>query len=317
MTAAVAVVVATRDRGRQIEPLLASLAALTDDDYELVIVDQTVASETSDAIAPYLTDERWRYLRSGERGLSRARNLAIAHTTAPIVAITDDDCRVPPEWLSAMRRPFDDPSVGMVFCSVTPVATDRPGHTPHIVFDRTETLTTVHDAWRAARHELPLGAGMAIRRAAYDAVGGFDVELGAGARFGATEDSDLSWRMLRDGWRTVHLASVAVAHDGFRDLDEFRQLVRRDLHGVGGAFGKWVRVPEWRLRLGAARFFASWLVRFGLTQPLGQVLHGERPRGFRRPMFLIGGLRDGLRVPLDAHFRFDPQGDDDGSSALR
>src|SRR5687767_5343358 len=82
------------------------------------------------------------------------------------------------------------------------------------------SFRSVRSAWRMGRRGLPLGAGMAVRRAAYDDLHGFDELLGPGAVFGAAEDNDLSWRGLLQGWATVYTGDVEVVHDGFRDLEQ-------------------------------------------------------------------------------------------------
>lgn len=293
---ACSIVVATRNRGATLVPLVESVLAGTFSDFELVIVDQSLDDATEHALAPFLADDRLRYVRSTQTGLGRARNTGAAVTRAPVIAITDDDCIVPPDWLEAITRPFDeDPRVGVVFCTVCAVPVDAPGHTPQIEFTTTTTLTDLRAACAAARHGLPLGAGMAVRRATFDDVHGFDELLGAGARFGSIEDSDLSWRGLLHGWSTVHSATPVVVHDGFRDLEAMRELVIRDFYGVGGAVAKYVRARKWPVLW----FFLSWLVRFGIVLPAQDVLAGRRPTGFRRPMMLARGFVDGLRTPFD------------------
>jgi GT2 family glycosyltransferase len=299
-----AVVVATRGRGAKIAPLLETLLASELTDFEAVVVDQSLDDTTEAAVAPFLADARLRYLRSTTVGLSRARNVGIAATTAPLVAITDDDCLLNPDWLAGMLAPFDDPTVAVVFCTVLPVPVDEVGHTPHVVIERAQTLRRVEDAWRMGRSGLFLGAGMALRRSAYEELGGFDELLGAGARFGAVEDNDLSWRGLIKGWGTHLTGDVVVMHDGFRDLEQFRGLVRRDLFGVGGVTAKYIRARQF----GILRFFGSWMWRFGVTEPFADLRARRRPRGVKRPLFLLHGLVSGLRVPVDrASIRFRPK----------
>ncbi len=294
--ASCSVVVATRDRGAKIVPLLESLRRSDLDDFELVVVDQSADDATRTAMEPYLDDERFTYFHSATPGASRSRNLGIGRTTASLIAITDDDCTVPPDWLRQITSPLiGDRDLGVVFCSVVPMTEGGAGHTPHIVFERDRRITSVGEAWRAGRSGLCLGAGMAMRRAAFDDVGGFDEALGPGARFGASEDNDLSWRALEKGWATLHTGRVEVVHDGFRDLDAFRTLVVRDFYGVGGAAAKYLRTGRWRI-LGLVGW---WLLRFGVLDPIRQVASGSRPTGFRRPYMLLRGLIDGLRLPVD------------------
>jgi glycosyltransferase involved in cell wall biosynthesis len=291
-----AVVVATRDRGAKIVPLIESIRANDEQDFEVVVVDQSSNDETERAIAPLLFDRRIRYVHSSAVGTSRGRNLGVSLTRAPVIVITDDDCIVPSNWLASITGPFEEhPRIGVVFCSVEPVPVDAPGHTPHIIFPANRIVWNVLDVWMDFGKGLSLGAGMAIRRTMFVDVHGFDELLGPGAKFGAVEDNDLSWRGLLRGWATFQCAEVAVIHDGFRPLDEVRALVIRDLYGVGGAIAKYLRAGKWQI----AWLLASWLVRFGVILPARELLSGRRPRGFRRPYMLVRGVIDGLRTPID------------------
>jgi GT2 family glycosyltransferase len=295
-----AAVVATRGRGARIVPLIESILASDRQDFELVIVDQSEDDETELAVAPFLTDERIRYARSEQRGLSRGRNLGLALTQAPIVLITDDDCMVPPNWFSGMMQPFEDhPQVGVVFCTVSAVPVDKPGHTPAIRIPENHVVDSVVQAWRIAGSGLNLGAGMAIRRSMFDQLHGFDELLGAGARFGACEDNDLSWRGILAGWWTFRSADVEILHDGFRDLDELRELVIRDFYGVGGAAAKYLRTGKYAI----GWFLLRWIIRFGVVDPMRNLVVHGKPTGVRRPWMLVRGVVDGLRTPMDTGIR--------------
>jgi GT2 family glycosyltransferase len=277
------------------------------DDWEIVIVDQSDDDSTGRAVGE-IRDDRVTYVHSDVVGVSQARNLAVTLTTAPVVAITDDDCIVPPNWLRGIARPFaQDENLGVVFCDVIPAPFAGVGYTPAVRFDRAETISNVGQAWRAAKSGLCLGAGMAVRRSAFEQVRGFDQMMGPGVRFGSMEDNDLSWRALCHGWTVLHTPDLFVIHDGFRDLDELRDLVTRDFYGVGGGMSKYIRSGQLR----ALGFVGSWLIRFGLLLPMKDVLRGQRPTGFRRSLMLLKGLAHGLRTPYDAaslRFAFEPGG---------
>lgn len=290
-----AIVVATRNRGTKIVPLMESVLANEVRDFEMVIVDQSADDVTRRALCPFLGDGRIRYVHSHLAGTSRARNLGVSTTTAPIIVITDDDCIVPKNWLSGLGLPFQRQEVGVVFCSVAPVPVDAPGLTPHVIFDGNLLVRDVTDLWRRSTAGLALGAGMAVRRTAFDDVRGFDELLGPGAKFGAAEDNDLCWRGLLRGWSTFQCADVTVLHDGFRTLDEVRSLVMRDMYGLGGTLAKYLRNGKWQ----AAALLMTWVLRLGLIEPAKDLIAGRRPRGFRRPLALLHGVADGFRTSID------------------
>jgi len=291
-----AVVVSTRNRGSKIGPMIESLLANQQPNFDAVIVDQSDGDETAKVMETYLGDPRVRYVRSPLRGTSRGRNLGISKTSAPIIAITDDDCIVPQDWVEKMREPFDrDAKVGLVFCNVDPVPVELPGFTPHIRFPESRTVTKVEEAWVGARRRLALGAGMAVRRTMLQDVLGFDELLGPGSTFPSAEDNDLAWRSLLRGWRVYEHADTTVIHDGFRSLEELRELIKRDHYAVGGTIAKYLKSGHW----GITPVLASWIFRFGMLEPAQDVLAGRKPKGFRRPYMLLRGLAHGLRTPID------------------
>lgn len=304
MSPAVAVIIATRNRPDKIRAAIESVLASELADIEVVVVDQSDDDATEQASQSYLADSRFRYIASDTRGLSRARNVGFSHTTAPLVAITDDDCLVPPDWVGKITEPFAaDPAVGLVFGSVVPLEPGKPGATPSIAFERPQTMSKANEAWKLGRGGLCLGASMAVRRTTYDRLGGFDQHLGAGSTFSAAEDNDLSWRCLLSGGRTHVTNAVEVVHDGHRTLDEVRALVNRDFFGVGGALAKYVRTRH----PGAIGFLLAWAFKFGVVGPGRDVLARQRPRGFRRPYMMARGLYAGMRAPLNAeHLLFEP-----------
>ena len=51
------------------------------------------------------------------------------------------------------------------------------------------------------------GSAMFARAAAIEAIGGFDERF-----FLFSEETDLCWRVRRDGWRIVHLPEVTIRH---------------------------------------------------------------------------------------------------------
>ena len=66
------------------------------------------------------TDSRIRYVHTDRVGLSCGRNDGIAVSRGDVVAFTDDDCIVQPDWLSAIDVEMQDPRVAGVFGRVLP-----------------------------------------------------------------------------------------------------------------------------------------------------------------------------------------------------
>lgn len=218
-SASLALVVVTRDRPAVFERCaLPSLRATRDDAIDVVVVDQSSGTETR-ALVEELPWVRW--LRS-EPGLSRGRNTGVAATDADLVVFTDDDTEFGPGWLPRIRERFSDPSVGVV-CGR---GYDSEGRLlPH-------RRAGVY-RWPTNVFGLGHGFNLAFRRAALTDAGPFDEALGAGSSFAAGEDTDMIYRVMRQGWSAVCDDGIEVIHHSWRSPDE--QLVAHRSYGMGFA----------------------------------------------------------------------------------
>jgi len=272
---------------------LAESLSLCSGDISIIIVDQSDDDSTARALSRYLIDPRFVYIPSDTRGVSAGRNVGISASFSEFLCITDDDCLVDQDWPQRMCEPFADQAIGVIWCSVT--ARDSGGLTPQKLFRENTVVRDVETAWRRAEAGFNLGAGMAIRRSAFEDAGGFDESLGPGALFPSAEDNDLAWRCLIRGWLVAELATVSVVHDGKREGPEVRALAQRDFAGLGGTLQKYVRARQW----GAFRLLAILSMRMGVSKPIRDALSGRRPSGFRTVLWLWGAYWRGRQLRVD------------------
>lgn len=206
---ALALVVVTRDRPSVFARcVLPGLARTRDESVEVVVVDQSAGTET----AELLDELPWvRLLRTGP-GLSRGRNAGVAATDADVVVFTDDDVEFGAGWLDRIRELFEDPAVG-VACGR---GRDSEGRLlPH-------RRAGVY-RWPTRVFGLGHGFNLAFRRAALVAAGPFDESLGAGSPVPAGEDTDMIYRVMREGWVAVCDDRIDVVHHSWRsDSEELR-----------------------------------------------------------------------------------------------
>jgi hypothetical protein len=112
------------------------------------------------------------------RGLSGARNSAIARARGDVVAFLDDDAAAEPEWLERLSARYGDPRVLGVGGAVDPRWLDgRPAGFPRefqwVVGCSYEGLPTAPTAVRNL-----IGANMSLRRDVFERVGGFRSGIG-------------------------------------------------------------------------------------------------------------------------------------------
>jgi glycosyltransferase involved in cell wall biosynthesis len=289
----ISVVVATRDRPAHLAACVATILASPSADFELLVIDQSRSSDGQQALAARMTDARMRYLRSEETGLSRARNRGVIESRGPLVAFTDDDCRVPPGWADGLRRGFEaGPGIDLVFATVHPREDLPRGFFVPGFYPTAPILTN----WQPRPgDDWGIGANMALRRELFDKVGVFDALLGAGSPLYAAEETDYTVRTLARNGRVVHSADPAVLHLHELGGREASRHWRGYGVGIGAAFAKHAR-----LQTGAG---GSALLRKEIAHKIGltfrRMLRGETPTGVGFLVGLLEGTVVSLRYRVD------------------
>lgn len=207
---ALSLVICTRNRADSLVRCFDALErAAVPCDCEVVVVDNGSTDRTAEVVAAFQGAAGYPVVAVGEAwpGLSRARNRGVAAASGGIVAFTDDDCAVAPDYFAAMLAAFGDPGIGYVTGRVELASPDL-GHTA--VNERTAPYELpAHGYVRTGR---VLGANMAFRREVLAAIGGFDEVLGSGTPF-PVEDCDAAARASAASWRGRYDPAVVVCHD--------------------------------------------------------------------------------------------------------
>jgi hypothetical protein len=147
---------------------------------------------------------------AGQRGASGARNTGVARSRGEVVAFLDDDAHATPEWLAAMIGHFADPAVAGVGGRVDPLwSTARPSWFPG-EFDWTVGASYSGMPEATARVRNVWSNNMALRRAAFDAAGGFREDFGKLGAASRSEDTELCLRVTSGS--LVYEPTSAVGH---------------------------------------------------------------------------------------------------------
>ena len=105
--------------------------------------------------------------------MSRAYNTGIAASSGEVLAFTDDDCVVPPDWITTIVSAFAaEPDGDLLYGQVIPLAglDDDRGWSPKLEIHEPRRLSR-GDGW----HIFGMGANFAARRRLFVEVGPFDV----------------------------------------------------------------------------------------------------------------------------------------------
>ncbi len=196
----VAVVVTTYNRSHYLPELIACLRGQTIE-HELLIVDNGSTDDTSAVLADLGVDA---VRLDTNRGPGGGRNAGAALVTAPIIAITDDDCLPSPAWLERLLAAFDEDGVVVAQGRVQPDQEAKDAMGP---FDHTISVPGPTPFFETCN--------VAYRREAFERVGGFDeqdrlLHPNSGRAFG--EDACLGAAVLQQSGKRAFAADALVIH---------------------------------------------------------------------------------------------------------
>lgn len=242
------VILPTFNRADSLQRALCALLGQTADPttYEVVVVNNNSTDHTPEVVALH-DDRRVRLIAETRQGLSHARNAGLEAARAPILAFTDDDVEVAPDWVETIlavlaRHPEMDGLGGRVL--------------PAWEQDRPRWLTRDHwaplalqdhgDSERVFDRKTPIGligANIALRRAVFDRIGTFSPDVQrVKDGIGSTEDHELLTRLYQSGGRMLyHPRMLVVAHV---PGDRCDRRYHRRWHEGHGRFYALMREPE-------------------------------------------------------------------------
>jgi hypothetical protein len=297
----ISVLVSTRDRPEHVVGCVRSILASPRANFEVIVIDQSSKANYEIASGALGTDPRLSWIRTRTNGLSLSRNIGVAQARAPIIAFTDDDCRVDTDWLRLLEDVFDnDSQLALVFGSVSLRPEDRAvGYAAEFEPTRCRYF---QGCFPDIRTQWGVGANMAVRRSVFARIGDFDSLLGAGALLLAGEDIDLTVRALAAGFKMGHLPELGVLHLGIRRGEDAARLLRGYGSGLGAALGKHVRLGT----PGASGLLAGIVGHHGLRS-VGNLMRGHRHPGFGLLAGILFGASRASVLPLDRkRGRFEP-----------
>jgi GT2 family glycosyltransferase len=289
----VSVVVATRNRGDSIIRTVRSILANDFDDFDITVIDQSDTPSTEISLKPYLLLPRLHYLPLKTTGLAAARNAGITKTKGELIAITDDDCEVSPDWLRKLVTAFrTDARIGIVFGNVLSGAHDSAaGFIPAYIRNKPFLARGLHE-----KHEVDgMGACMGVRRDVWRVLGGFDELLGVGAPLRANSEGDLTIRALQNGYFVYEQPAIQVIHHGFRSWPEGLLLIQRYWYGTGAMYAKHFKIAP--LDTTPLLFSLAWRWAFGSSRVASSL--GARTHKVLRLCSFTQGFTKGLATLVD------------------
>ena len=256
----VSVVLPTRDR---LTSLVVALEALRQqrraEPFELIVVDDGSTDGSGAFLARLAAEGAIVHVRGEGRGAAAARNAGIRRARGEIIACTDDDCEVPPDWVARLRDRLVQTGAAAVGGRVVAAADAvRPARISQAI---TNGIARVLND--GGESPFLTSNNVAYRAAALGAVGLFDERFtGAGG-----EDRDLHARLRARGERLVYAADIVVTHRPQMSWGAF--LGQQAAYGRGarryyGQRGTRARERSW---MGPGQYLRAFMAAVGEARP--------------------------------------------------
>lgn len=212
----ISVIICTYNRSRYLADALASLRAsrVPDSvDWEVLVVDNNSTDGTRAVAEQFAQSDptHFRYLFEPAQGKSHALNRGVRESGADILAFTDDDVKVDPEWLQNLTEPLRAGAYAgaggrtfamSAFSAPRWLAVEAPfALAPLALFDRGDRELELREA--------PFGNNMAFRREMFAKYGWFITDL---LKRPVSEDSEFGERLIAGGERLCYRPSAVLYH---------------------------------------------------------------------------------------------------------
>jgi GT2 family glycosyltransferase len=185
---------------------------------------------------------RVKHIHSNEHGRSAGINRGLEQVDTRFVAITDDDCFVEHDWLINMANKLRLNPDGVITGRV-----EAAGKNVIVVVTATRPFDSMS------------GGNMATSLAVFRKVGLFEED----PVMATAEDAEWAYRALRKGIPIRFEPEVAVAHFGWRDLEERDEQYHHYALSHGGFYGKYLRHSDLFILLRSfvhlGRSFRRWI----------------------------------------------------------
>lgn len=258
----VTVLITTRGRHASLRLTLQSLLQETNlgtPDWEvLVITDSDCRDGTVELCQEFAArfPDLFRFIVQKGTGKSNALNLGIAVAKGEVLALTDDDVLVAPDYIQGVQKTFQqytaDAAQGRIVLECDGGLPSWMGPRQKVFMSFCDYGTEVLDWTRNTM----FGTNMAVRTEAARKVGGFSPELGAGTKIGFAEDSEFSIRLRQAGCKFIYAPQILVRHQLPRKrLTPWFFRKRYFCLGRARAYIDAIeRVPLWRYGLYSAKY---------------------------------------------------------------
>lgn len=200
------VVIPTHARPGPLDACLEGLArqTLPAGEFEVIVVDDGGALDAERLLAEWSDRLDLTVLTRARGGPGAARNLGAAHARGRDLAFIDDDCTPEPGWLAGLAA---SPLTSGALVG-GPIRNALPGNPYAAAGQAIATFVYGYYAERQAGERFFTGNNLALPRAGFEALGGFDTSIPAAT----AEDKDLCDRWREGGGLLSEAPDARILH---------------------------------------------------------------------------------------------------------
>lgn len=225
------------------------------------------------------------------RGVSGGRNTGALHTGTPVVVLLDDDATMRPGALARLMESFADPAVIGAGSAVSPCwEVPKPSWFPD-EFLWVVTASYTGMPVQAAPTRNVWGACMAVRRDAFEAVGGFREDFARLDNAYRAEDTDLCLRMTgaTGGGLWMYVPESVIDHPVPAYRTTFPYFLSRCYHEGRGKVGI-ARYNKGSQSLESERDYLCRIIPRAVWRGIANGVRGRDRWGIPRASAVIAGL---------------------------
>jgi glycosyltransferase involved in cell wall biosynthesis len=294
----IAVVICSYNRADYIINAVDSLYRQTLDrsQFEVLVVDNNSIDNTGDLVQQYIRehpDFDLVYLTESRQGASFARNTGAALARAPLLCFMDDDAVAEPPFLARILAFFDmhPEAAGMGGRIIPKYIPEEPAWMSYYVSSLVGNFDYSPELRPFAPGKYPLESNMVVRKADFDAIGGFNTALpgvvGTLRVGGEGKDFFLRLQALN---KTIWYDPGAVVHH----VVEVKKLTPPYMYRVASGIGRGERVRTLAIGRGAyLKKIFEYLYKLGGSVVLGVLyaLKGKPAQSWPVIRFRIDALK--------------------------
>jgi len=215
----ISIIIAIFNRKDELFELLSSLSRQNDADFEVIIVDDGSSVDLLPTIAIFEKMLQIKFFRKSNSGPGLSRNYGAARSESDWLIFLDSDVIVPESYIANVKRNIQEKPCD-AFGGADMAHRGFNLVQKAISYAMTSVFTTggIRGSKKAVTRFQPRSFNMGVRKAAFDAVGGFS-EMRVG------EDPDLSMTLWEKGFTTAYFDDIAVFHKRRVDFGKFSKQV--------------------------------------------------------------------------------------------